>query len=214
MKNWQKYADLLPYGDWHMHTTYTDGRDTVDAMCVQAVRNGLRLLVFTEHVRRQLDYDYDHLLEDIERARRKYPLTLLAGCEAKILDRDGTLDVSEDVLARCEIVLAVVHSFPYEDTASWAEAVGNALRHPRVDIWGHPTHFLYRRGLTPSAEEIRILGEVCIEAEVLVERSLAYGLPDERFVSLAGNVTYVESSDAHSARDLRCLPIGPGSSAP
>lgn len=53
-----KYADLIPLGDWHLHTNYTDGENTVEEYCEQAVKNGLKLLVFSEHVRRELIYSY------------------------------------------------------------------------------------------------------------------------------------------------------------
>lgn len=207
MKNWAKYADLIPFGDWHLHTSYTDGENTVEEMCEQAVRNGLRLLVFSEHVRRALRYDYEALLGDIERARARFPLTLLAGCETKVLDVDGSLDVSESVLAACEIVIASFHSFPHEHKAAYLTALTNALRHPRVDIWGHPTLFLRRRGISLEDHEIREVAAVCREENVLVEQSLLYGLPDARFVELAEGVTYVESSDAHSTARLR-VPAG------
>jgi DNA polymerase (family 10)/putative hydrolase len=85
-------------GDWHCHTDYTDGASSVDDYCRTARANGLDLLVFSEHVRRELDYDFDAFCADVEAARERYDdLTLLVGCEAKALDSDGTLDVSEAV---------------------------------------------------------------------------------------------------------------------
>jgi DNA polymerase (family 10)/putative hydrolase len=198
-----KYADLLPVGALHLHTQYTAGTSTVDEYCEQAVKNRLRLLGFSEHVRRELKYEYDALLADIERARQRFQLTILSGCEAKVLDLDGSLDVTDEVLRRCEIVVASFHSFPHDDKESYLKALSNVIRHPRVDIWGHPTLFLKRRGLSLTDQDIRYVASLCKEYHVLIERNLRYDLPDAHFLHEAYNVTYVENSDAHSVTELR-----------
>ena len=114
MRRWEKYKEYLIWGDWHTHTIYTDGQNTVFEMCEQAVKNNLKLIAFTEHVRRSLDYDFDRFLGDIESARRAYPnLIILAGCEAKVLDTEGNLDVSPEIIKKCDIVVASFHGFPY-----------------------------------------------------------------------------------------------------
>jgi DNA polymerase (family 10)/putative hydrolase len=169
------------------------------------VKNGLQLLVFSEHVRRQLTYDYNSLLRDIEDARRRFPLTILSGCETKVLDLNGSLDVTEYVLEKSDIVIMSFHSFPYGDKSSYLIALIRALQHPRVDIWAHPTLFLKRHGLSLTEEEIRQVTTVCREFNVLVERNLRYNVPDDHFVNLTRDAIYVENSDAHSVDELRKL---------
>ena len=46
MKNWEKYSDHLETGDFHVHTNYTEGSNTVDEMCQQALKNNLTLICF------------------------------------------------------------------------------------------------------------------------------------------------------------------------
>ena len=97
MKNWKKYQEYLEKGDWHVHTNYTDGKNTVLEYCEQAEKNELKLIVFAEHVRKKLDYNFDKFLSDVQSAKDKFNLIILVGCEAKMIDLKGTLDVSKDI---------------------------------------------------------------------------------------------------------------------
>lgn len=94
-KNWMGYEKYLQSGEWHVHTDYVDGENSVDEYCKRAVELRIPLIVFTEHVRRVLTYNYQDLVEEIMRARENYPeLIILTGCEAKVLE-NGSLDDEE-----------------------------------------------------------------------------------------------------------------------
>ncbi|MCK5643166.1 MAG: PHP domain-containing protein [Gammaproteobacteria bacterium] len=205
MKNWEKYTDYLETGDFHVHTNYTENSHTINEMCEQAILNGLKLICFAEHVRRTISYDYDELLKDIERARVIYPkLKILAGCEAKVLDTSGSLDVSKEILSKAEILVASFHSFHYGRKEEFMNALFGMLRNPRVDLWGHPATFLRNVDLqTPDLE--KIINE-CKKRKVLIEDSLA--LPYQthtHFTDLARKLgaTVIKNSDAHSRDDLK-----------
>lgn len=98
MKKWERYSRYLETGEWHCHTRYTDGRNTVAEMCRQASRNGLELIAFTEHVRKSLSYDFGRLVNDVKRARYRSP-RLIETCRkmgARIVtgsDAHGTEDI-------------------------------------------------------------------------------------------------------------------------
>ena len=191
-------------GDWHLHTSYTDGVDTVDAYCRRAMSQGLKLLAFTEHVRKNMSYSYSDLLSDINRARKEFNLKLLAGCEARVLDTDGALDVAEEVIKRCDIVTAVFHSFTQTDKASYLQALKAMLKNPYVHIWGHPTLFAHLNHINLEEAEMDYVIDLCIENRVLIERNLKYSLPDEVFIKLAisKGARFVIGSDAHSVSAL------------
>ena len=203
---WEAEERLLP-GDWHIHTSYTDGNDTVDTYCRRAVSQGLKLISFTEHVRRNLSYSYPDLLSDITHARKKFNLKLLAGCEAKVLDTDGSLDVAEDVIKQCDIVTAVFHSFDKADKESYLKALKAMLKNPYVHIWGHPMLFTRLNNIYLEEAEMDSIIELCIENRILIERNLKYRLPDEGFIKLAVNkgAQFVIGSDGHSASELPTL---------
>lgn len=204
MKRWHNYEQHLLEGDWHVHTKYTDGKNTVFEYCEQAERNGLGLIAFTEHVRRNLDYNFDDFLADIYAAKDKFDLDVLAGCEAKVLDCEGTLDVLDDVLKECEIVLGAFHRFEPVEKDAYLMALKSMLSNPDVDIWAHPTLFAKRNKFTLSVEDIHSILDWSSEYNVLIEKNMKYNVPDKKFIKLASNIgcKFVNGSDAHRLNEL------------
>jgi putative hydrolase len=218
MKKWQKHSRYLDTGDWHCHTRYTDGRDTVTEMCRQAQKNGLELIAFTEHVRSRLSYDFGGLVDDVKKARKRFPkLRILVGCEAKVLNKHGSLDVSEDVLKRCDIVLGTFHSFPslnegdksrLPSTSSKDEfesALKSMLSNPNVDMWTHPITFFQKCPL--CKDDVHEIIEMCIKNNVLIEdnRKPAYMSPNFIEACRRMGAKIVRGSDAHGAEELLIL---------
>jgi len=201
-KNWMGYADYLMRGEWHIHTSYTDGENSVDEYCRKAVLIGVPLLVFSEHVRIKMDYDFYKLLNEIEIARGEYPeLVILPGCEAKVLS-NGSLDVSEDVLDACEIVLMAFHSFP-ADVDMYLAALEIALANPRVDIWAHPGLFLVRNNIVLDVDRIAHILELAVDNDVLIEINKRYNLPlKEWLYALVEGVMFVRGGDVHRVEDF------------
>ena len=193
-----------------MHTNYTDGKNTIFEYCEQAERNGLELIAFTEHVRRDLDYNFNDFLSDVHAAKDKFDLEVLAGCEAKILDCEGTLDVLDGVLKECEIVLGAFHRFgPIEKTA-YLIALKNMLSNPNVDVWAHPTIFAKKNKFTLSVKDMRDISYMSSKSEVLIEINKKYNVPDSAFLRIASNESckFVIGSDAHHITELLKLRKG------
>jgi DNA polymerase (family 10)/putative hydrolase len=202
-KRWHPYEKELLAGDWQVHTTWSDGKDSILAYCTEARRQGLRLIAFTEHVRRELRYDFWAYVQEVEEARRLFPeLTILAGCEAKVLNVQGELDAPSDVLQECDLVLGAFHSFP--EPERYLEALEAMLCNPWVDSWAHPTLYARKQGIILSGLEEERLVRLCIEKQVLIEFNGKYNLPGLSFrekVKALG-ASYVYGSDAHSVAEL------------
>ncbi len=134
-------ADLR--GDLHSHSTYTDGRATIEQMALKARQAGLEYLAVTDHSQRLAmvnGLDPQRLREqwrEIADVQSRVKVRLLRGIEVDILD-DGTLDLPDDVLAELDWVVASVHSKisqPHDEmTRRLVKAIGN----PHVDVIGHP----------------------------------------------------------------------------
>lgn len=203
MKRWKRYRAQLHTGDWHVHTSYTDGKNTVFEYCEKAQENGLELIAFTEHVRKDLDYIFDDFVSEVYSAKDQFDLNILVGCEAKVLDLNGSLDVSKSVLDVCEIVLASFHKFE-KNKKNYFAAIENMLENPHVDIWAHPTLFAKNNGFELSQGNLLRVIKLCKENEVLIERNIRYNLPNDEFMklSMAENAEYVISSDAHDVSML------------
>jgi putative hydrolase len=203
MKRWEAYRDDLLAGDWQVHTTWSDGKNSIVEYCQEARRKGLRLVAFTEHVRREIRYDFWAYAREVEEARKKFPdLILLAGCEAKVLNRQGDLDAPQDILEKADVVLGAFHSFA--EPEHYMEALEAMLRNPWVDSWAHPTLYAHKRGIVLTEDQEERLIRLCMEQHVLVEFNSKYNLPRlaMREKTRALGATYVYGSDAHSVTEL------------
>ncbi len=201
MKSWKRYTDYLSSAEWHIHTKYSDGRDDIRDYCQRAVEIGTPLVAFTEHVRKNLSYNFSSFLEDIEVARGEFDLIILSGCEAKVLP-SGELDVDEEVLMAVDYPIFSFHSFP-DDLELYVKCVKSALKNPYVNAWAHPGTLSGEKIDLPESE----LAEVFIlmkEREVLLEINRKYDLPKERWVKMAKGygVKTVKGSDVHCIEDL------------
>jgi DNA polymerase (family 10)/putative hydrolase len=202
MKTWKKYVDYLLEGEWHIHTNYTDGKNTVFEYCEKAVEIGIPLLAFTEHVRKELTYDFNQFLNEIEEAREEFDLIILSGCEAKVLP-SGALDVEEWILREVDYPIFAFHSFP-EDVGIYIESLKSVLRNRYVNTWAHPGAFLLRYGLELSEKKLNKIFTLMEEQNVLLEVNKKYKVPLGAWLDVAEryNVKTVTGNDVHSIEDL------------
>jgi len=143
-------------GDVHMHTVETDGRNTIEEMA-EAVRDrGYKYMAITDHSKNLAfanGLTDERALVHIERIRaaekKMKDLRILAGIEVDILV-DGTLDLSDSVLAQMDIVIASVHSHFNQDRETMTARLLKAISNPNVSVLGHPTgRQLLRRDAYP-----------------------------------------------------------------
>lgn len=203
MKNWKKYSAFLSLGEWHIHTNYTDGDNSIDAYCEKAMELGIPLIAFTEHVRQKLNYDFDAFLEEIDNAREQYDLIILSGCETKVFP-DGSLDVDENILKQVDYPIYAFHSFP-KNIITYLNVLHAVMKNPHVNTWAHPIEYLERNEFNIPKDELTRLFKALRDNEVLLELNIKYGaLPDE-WIDLARRykVDIVRGSDIHRVKDMK-----------
>jgi len=133
-------------GVFHNHTTESDGDHTLDQMAAAAEAHGWEYLGISDHSKSSFQasgLDETRLakqLEDIAQlnASKKYRVRVLAGSEVDIL-KDGTLDFSDDVLARLDFVVASVHTLFTLDREAQTARIIKAIENEHVDMVGHLT---------------------------------------------------------------------------
>jgi len=148
-------------GDVHMHTVETDGRNTIEEMAEAARDRGYQYIAITDHSKNLAfanGLTDERALQHIERIRvadkrfsgdKKRPMRIFAGIEVDIL-ADGTLDLSDDVLAQMDIVIASVHSHFNQDSKTMTDRLLKAISNPNTSVIGHPTgRQLLRRDAYP-----------------------------------------------------------------
>jgi DNA polymerase (family 10) len=123
-------------GDLHSHSTWSDGKATIEEMARAAIARGYEYLAVTDHAQRLRDARIEAQWAEIDALNEQLaPFRLLKGIEANIR-ADGSLDVPEDVLAQLDWVVASVHSSFDNDPTGRTLA---AMEHPHVHQIGHPT---------------------------------------------------------------------------
>ncbi len=149
-------------GDLHMHTTWSDGKYSIEEMAEAARAMGYSYIAITDHSRRMTitkGLDEKRLLEqgdEIHRVGEKIKdITILRGIEVDILE-DGSLDLSDDVLKGLDIVVAAVHSKFKLTREKQTERILRAMDKPFVSGIAHPTGRLIgeREGYQVDMEKI------------------------------------------------------------
>ncbi len=132
-------------GDLQMHTKATDGMNTIEEMARYARRLGYEYIAITDHskaVRVAGGLDDKELAAHIRAIRKANSkvegIDILAGVEVDIL-KDGRLDLSDEVLSECDVVLAAVHSGFSMPRQEMTERVKRGIGNPLVNILAHPT---------------------------------------------------------------------------
>jgi DNA polymerase (family X) len=203
-------------GDLHCHTTWSDGRFSVEAMGRAARERGYDYIAICDHtpavgaVRGLTADDVRRQAEEIAAANEVLaPFRVLRGIECDILP-DGRLDLPDDVLAELDWVQASVHGGQRMPRDQLTRRVEEALRHPAVRCLSHPLGRLIGRR-PESALDLERVFAVAREEDVAVEVN---GLPARLDLSgrhvreaLRAGVRIVCSTDAHSVRGLANMPL-------
>jgi DNA polymerase (family 10) len=133
-------------GDLHMHSTWSDGRDSIDQMVFASQQLGYDYVAITDHSERSLASrqlaaaDIQRQRADIEKVRaRARRMHVLHGIEVDMMP-DGSLDFDDEQLAGFDIVLASLHDDAGHDGATLTERYLRAIRHPLVNVITHPAN--------------------------------------------------------------------------
>ncbi len=204
-------------GDLQMHSTWSDGRASVEEMARACKARGYEYMAITDHsqamamvggltperARRQW--------AEIEEVREKVEgFTILRSAEVDIL-KDGRLDLPDEILAELDLVVVSVHSFMDQDGATMTERVLRAIRHPEVDVLAHPTGRLINRR-EPFALDVEAVLQAAAELGVAVELNANPNRLDlnDTLVRRARElgVDVVISTDAHAPDGLEHMRYG------
>ena len=209
------YQDLR--GDLQIQTTWTDGANSIEEMAEEARRLGLEYIAITDHTKglamtggsdekkllRQMA-----MIEEINRSLKG--ITVLKGAEVNI-NKDGSLDIKDEVLAELDVVGIAVHSHFNLPRREMTERIKRAMRNPHADILFHPTGRVIQKREPYDVdmdEIIRTAKETgtVLEVDAYPDR---LDLKDEHVrKAIEAGVKLVIDSDAHSVNHVRFLEFG------
>ncbi len=132
-------------GDFHTHTKWSDGHDSIEDMVKAAKALGYKYIVIADHsVGRGIakGLNEERLRQQIEEIRRLNQslgdFRILAGIEVDIR-ADGTIDLPDELLSELDVVIAAIHSAMTQSEEQITRRILNAIENPHVDIIAHPT---------------------------------------------------------------------------
>jgi DNA polymerase (family 10) len=198
-------------GDLHCHTTWSDGKASVEEMARAAQERGYDYLAICDHtpavgaVRGLTADDLRRQAEEVVAANELLaPFRVLRGIECDILP-DGRLDLPDDALAELDWVQASVHGGQRMPRRELTKRVEEALHNPHVRCLSHPKGRIINRR-PENALDLERVFEVALEQRVALEVN---GLPDRLDLrgehvrdAIRAGVQIVCSTDAHSVRGL------------
>jgi DNA polymerase (family 10) len=202
----------------HCHTTYSDGKHTVEEMARAAEAMGMQYLTITDHSPTAFyagGVTLDRLQRqwnEIDEVQTKVKIKILRGTESDII-ADGHLDYPDKILEQFDVIVASIHSRYKMDSAKMTKRIVTAMRQPVFKIWGHALGRLIERR-PPFECDVEQILDVIAESRAAIEVN---GDPwrldmEPRWIRAARKrkIKFVISVDAHSTGALNNLKYGVG----
>jgi DNA polymerase (family 10) len=204
-------------GDLQMHTTASDGRNSIEEMALAAKELGYEYISLTDHSKAVTvanGLDEKRTLEQIKKIQaanaKHLGIRILASSEVDVL-KNGKLDLDDEVLAQLDVVLVSIHSYMTMERAEMTERILAAIENPFTQIVGHPTGRLVLRRDAYAYDMERVLDAahkhgVVMECNASPER---LDLKDTHLrMAKERGVKIVISTDAHTTRGLQAMRYG------
>jgi putative hydrolase len=214
----------IPEQDMHVHSTFSDGNNTIEENIEEAEALGLRQLTCVDHVRADTDYLPEYA-KTIRRLRETTRVELVCGIEAKLIDTTGRLDLPPDLPDGIDLIYAADHQVPLadgphhprevktaiEDGAMTSEEVIGAIiestanaceRHEDELVIAHMFSVLPKIGLEEGAaseEALASLAETAARTGNRIEISERWRCPNARTLRpfVQAGVEVLVSTDSH-----------------
>lgn len=208
-------------GDCHLHSVWSDGGARIEHMAAAAIDLGHEYMVLTDHSARltiahglneerlaaQLD-EIERINAEFEAAGRDF--RILTGMEVDILE-DGSLDLSDEMLTKLDVVVASVHSKLRMERRQMTERMVMAVANPHVDILGHCTGRKIGKR-PPSTFDADFVFAACAQFATAVELNCRPERldPPRSLIELAIDFDcwFSIDSDAHATGQLEWQPHG------
>jgi DNA polymerase (family 10) len=200
-----------------MHTTDTDGKNTLAEMVAACAARGYEYIAITDHTQAVrvagglTRAGFHKQFREIDALQRKTPnLVIFKGAEVDILD-DGSLDLDDGTLAELDLVVVSIHSRFNLSKAAMTRRVVRALQHPRAQVLGHPTGRLIGKR-EPLALDMPAIVKAARDHGVMLEINAQPDRLDLHDVDVAvareAGVKLVISTDAHRTQELANIRFG------
>ena len=209
------YSDLK--GALHIHTTYSDGYNSIEEMVKNALERGFEYIGICDHSQSAFyanGLNKERIFQqfsEIDTIQKKYPkIKILKGIESDI-SKDGSLDYPDDVLKKFDFIIASIHSYFNLNYEDMTKRLVNAAQNKYTTIIGHPTGRLLLSRDSYKFDWDRLI-QACKENNTALELNSdehRLDVPYEKITNIVKNkVKIAINSDAHNISSLDNLHYG------
>jgi DNA polymerase (family 10) len=206
-------------GDLHVHTDWSDGRDSIEAMAQAAKALGYQYLAITDHSAGRgiahglSDERLKQQIEQIKRLNKQLKgIRLLTGMEVDIR-ADGSIDLPEELLADLDIVIAAIHSAMTQSQEQITRRILGAMENPHIDVIAHPTCRLLGER-EPAAVDMEAVFRAAAKYDKALEINAMPNRLDLKDIHVYRarelGVKLIMGTDAHSTAQLGFMRFGVG----
>ncbi|UCG10071.1 MAG: DNA polymerase/3'-5' exonuclease PolX [Dehalococcoidia bacterium] len=206
-------------GDFHVHTDWSDGHDSIEAMALAAKALGYQYLGITDHsggrgIAHGLSVErvIEQMREIKQLNERLDDIRLLSGIEVDIR-ADGSLDLPDELLQELDVVIAAVHSGFGESQQQMTGRMIAAMENPNVDILAHPTCRLLAER-EPVAVDMEAVFQAATRTDTMLEINAMPSRLDLKDIHAYRarelGVKLAINTDAHATNQLRFMRFGVG----
>ena len=202
----------------HCHTTYSDGKHSVEQMVAAAEAMGMKYITITDHSPTAFyagGVKIDRLQrqwEEIDEVQTKTKVKILKGTESDIT-ADGCLDYPDWILEQFDVIVASIHARYKMDSAKMTQRIVKAMREPVFKIWGHALGRLIEKRPPFDCDVEKILDVIAASRAAVEINGDPYRLdmaPHWLRAARKRKIKFVISVDAHSTGALHNVKYGVG----
>ena len=206
-------------GDLHVHTEWSDGHESIEAIALAAKARGYQYIGITDHsagrgIARGLNEERlrMQMAEIRELNQRMDGIRILSGIEVDIR-ADGALDIPDKLLAEFDIVIAAVHSAMNQEQEKMTQRILGAMKNPHVDVLAHPTCRLLGER-EPISVDFEAIFRAAVETNTALEINAMPNRLDLKDIHALRakdlGVKLIIATDAHSSSHLDLMRYGIG----
>lgn len=209
------YTDIK--GDVHLHSTYSDGGESIESMALACIKFGYEYMVITDHsqslkIAKGLEIErLKRQWDEIDSLNKQFKnFKIFKGTEVDI-KKDGTLDYPDEILKELDFVIASIHSGFKEDEETLTKRIIRAMENPYVTLIGHPTGRIINIR-EPYNLNLKEIFKVAKETNTFCEINSYYERLDLSDINIRiakeQGVKFCLGTDAHNSFQLKYIHFG------
>lgn len=205
-------------GDLHNHSTYSDGKNTLEEMTLAFIEAGYEYFAITDHsplmpVAQGMSVaDIKRQWKEIDKLQKKYEakIKILRGSEVDIL-KDGSLDYEDEILKQLDVVVISAHMHQKLDKEDQTKRIIRAIENPYTRILGHPTGRLINKRPEMNFDMEKVI-DACVAHNVALEinaQPLRLDLA-EKYLRIAKErgAKFSVNTDSHTTATIHYMQYG------